>query len=79
MKLQYIFWYDEDLDYYTINIYHDGELIKHHEYLDTNDGHNLINRLKKQGYTPAFLDENIETARMEYEYMLEHRLAKRGE
>ena len=72
MKLQFIYWYDEDLDHFTINTYYDGELAEHHEYLDTNEGLNLINKLQKQGYEVAFLPEDVESAKQEYEYMLAH-------
>ena len=76
---QFIFWYDEDLDptRFTINIYHDGELVEHHEHLNVNEGTNLINRLKKQGYEKAFLPEDVESVKQEYEYMLAHMLVSK--
>lgn len=77
MKLQYIYRHDEDTNRHTIDLYHDGEFIRGCGLLDTNEANNLLNKLKKEGYTPAFIDEDIESARMEYEYMLEHKLMKK--
>ena len=73
---QFILSYDNDLnpERYTIDVYRAGELAEHYEHLGPNEGMNLINRLKKQGYEEAFLPEDVETARQEYEYMLAHML-----
>ena len=71
---QYKYWYDKERDLFTLNTYHDGELVEHYEHLEFIPGINLINRLKKQGYEEAFLPEDVESARQEYEYMLAHML-----
>lgn len=76
MKNQYVFWYDEDLGCYHIRVYCDGWLVEKVN-LNANEGNNYINRPQKRGYEVAFLPEDIEAARIEYEYMLEHRLAKK--
>lgn len=77
MKLQYIYRYNEDTNRHTIDLYHDGEFIRNSGWFDDNEASKYLNKLKKYGYTPAFIDEDIESARMEYEYMLEHRLMKK--
>ena len=77
MKLQYIYRYDEDTNRYTIDLYHDGEFIRNSVWFSDYEVNQYLNKLKKYGYTPAFIDEDIESARLEYEYMLEHRLVRK--
>lgn len=68
MKLQYVWWSDGDR--YTINTYHDGKLINHYENIHYIEGSCSMTELRKQGYELAFLPEDVESAREEYEYML---------
>ena len=70
MKLQYVWWSDGDC--YTINTYHDGKLIKHYENIHFIEGNCLLTDLRNQGYELAFLPEDVESAKQNYEYMFEH-------
>ena len=75
MKLQYVWW--SDGDHYTINTYHDGKLINHYENIHFIEGSCLLTDLRNQGYEVAFLPEDVESAKQEYEYMLAHVLMTR--
>lgn len=73
MKKQYRYY--ETLSFrYAVEIYHDGERVDTYkrwqdELLDE------INKLKEQGYTYGFTEEEVETAKCQYERILKNKIS----
>lgn len=74
MKKQYTYWEYKPWKY-TIELYHNGNLVHEEERWEGDDLNNYLDTLEKEGYTLGYTVEEVEQAKKEYALKLSNQIS----